>query len=190
MKRTNCLVMMTIVAVCCAQQTLAQRGHSKAQDNSFRTPVLLAREVRHELLMLPWYGVFDWLEAQVLPNNTVVLRGQVVKAVTRSDAEKAVKEIDGVKGVDNQIQVLPLSPSDDRLRRALYRALFNFDSPLFRYATTSNPSIHIVVDRGRATLRGVVANKFDSNYAYTKARGVSGLFEVKNELVVESELPR
>src|SRR6267142_2932258 len=108
------------------------------------------RQVRHELAMLPYYGVFDWLEFEVRPDNTVVLRGQVVRPTTKSDAEARVKDIDGVKGVINEIQVLPLSPQDDRLRIALYRTLYNWDSPLFRYATQSIPSIHIIVDHGRA----------------------------------------
>jgi hyperosmotically inducible protein len=146
--------------------------------------------VRHELLTLPYYGVFDWLQFEVRPDNTVVLRGQVVKPTTKSDAEGRVKRIDGVKSVANEIEVLPLSPQDDRLRVALYRTLFNWNSPLFRYATQSVPSIHIIVKRGRATLKGVVDSKADAQLAYMRARGVSGLFDVKSELQVESELPR
>ncbi len=178
-----------------------ERGHSKSrtksqsatasnQENTTRVQVLLAEETRHRLAMLAWYGVFDWLEGQVLPDGTVVLRGQVVRPTTRSDAEATVRRIEGVTHVDNQIAVLPLSPHDDRLRRALYRALFNFNSPLFRYGIQAVPSIHIIVDRGRATLKGVVATKADSQLAYMKARGVPGLFDIKNELRVESEMPR
>jgi len=150
----------------------------------------LVREVRHELRMLPYYGVFDWLEFEVQPDNTVVLRGQVVRPTTKSDAEGRVKDVDGVSRVDNQIEVLSLSPNDDRLRRALYRAIYNFNSPLFRYATQSVPPIHLIVDRGHATLKGVVSNKGDAQLAYIRARGVPGLFSVKNELVVEGEEPR
>ena len=149
----------------------------------------LVKQIRHELATLPYYGVFDWLEFELKPDNTVVLRGYVTRPTTKSDAEARVKDIEGVKGVINEIQVLPLSPDDDRLRIALYRQLYNWDSPLFRYATQAIPSIHIVVDRGRATLKGVVANKSDAQIAYTRARGVPGLFDVKNELIVESELP-
>src|SRR5690349_24917908 len=86
----------------------------------------LVREVRHELRMLPYYGVCDWLEFSVQPDNTVVLRGQVVRDTTKSDAEGRVKDIEGVSRVNNQIEVLPLSPNDDRLRRSLYRAIYNF----------------------------------------------------------------
>jgi hyperosmotically inducible protein len=101
-----------------------------------------------------------------------------------------VKDVDGVSKVNNQIEVLPLSPSDDRLRLALYRAIYNFNSPLFRYATQSVPPIHLIVDRGHATLKGVVANKGDAQLAYIRARGVPGLFSVKNELIIEGAEPR
>jgi len=150
----------------------------------------VVREIRHELATLPYYGVFDWLEFELQPDNSVVLRGQVVRPSTKSDAESRVKDVEGVPKVTNQIEVLPLSPSDDRLRRALYRQIYNFNSPLFRYATQSVPPIHLIVSRGHATLKGVVANKGDAQLAYIRARGVPGLFSVKNELVVEGELPR
>ena len=150
----------------------------------------LVREVRHELATLPYYGVFDWLEFEIQPDNTVVLRGQVVRPTTKSDAEGRVKDIEGVSRVVNQIETLPLSPSDDRLRLALYRQIYGFNSPLFRYATQAIPAIHLIVNRGHATLKGVVANKGDAQLAYVRARGVPGLFSVKNELVTESELPR
>src|SRR6266850_5692063 len=150
----------------------------------------IVREVRHELATLPYYGVFDWLQFQVQPDNTVVLSGQVVRPSTKADAEARVKEIDGVSKVVNQIQVLPLSPQDDRLRVALYRAIYNWNSPLFRYATQAVPPIHIIVNHGRATLKGIVASQGDARLAYLRARGVPGLFDVKNELQIESEQPR
>ena len=150
----------------------------------------IIKEARHELVTLPYYGVFDWLQFEVQPNNTVVLRGQVVRPTTKSDAEARVKDIDGVSKVVNQIQVLPLSPSDDRLRVALYRTIYGWNSPLFRYATQAVPPIHIIIDHGRATLKGIVANKGDAQLAYMRARSVPGLFDVKNELQVESEMPR
>jgi len=150
----------------------------------------LVREIRHELRMLPYYGVYDWLEFEIQPDNTVVLRGQVVRPTTKSDAEGRVKDVDGVSKVNNQIEVLPLSPSDDRLRLALYRSIYNFNSPLFRYATQSVPPIHLIVNRGHATLKGVVANKGDAQLAYIRARGVPGLFSVKNELIIEGEEPK
>jgi hyperosmotically inducible protein len=148
------------------------------------------RQVRHELVTLPYYGVFDWLQFEVKPDNTVVLHGQVVRPATKSDAAARVKEVDGVSKVVNEIEVLPLSPQDDRLRRAIYRKLYGNDSPLFRYAVQAIPSIHIIVDHGRATLKGVVANKGDAQLAYLRTRGVPGLFDVKNELQIESEMPQ
>jgi len=147
----------------------------------------LVRQVRHELVTLPYYGVFDWLQFEVRPDNTVVLLGQVTRPSTRSDAAARVKEIDGVRNVVNQIQVLPVSTQDDRLRVALYRTIYGWDSPLFRYATQAIPSIHIIVSGGRATLKGVVDSRGDANLAYIRARGVPGLFDVKNELTTESE---
>jgi len=150
----------------------------------------LAREVRHELGMLPYYGVFDWLQFEVKSDNTVVLRGQVVRPTTKSDAEARVKDIDGVSKVVNEIETLPLSPQDDRLRVTLYRSIYSWNSPLFRYATQSVPPIHIIVRNGRAVLKGVVASKGDANLAYIRARTVPGLFDVKSELQVEGERPQ
>jgi hyperosmotically inducible protein len=149
----------------------------------------IVREVRHELVTLTYYGVFDWLQFEP-QGDTVILRGQVVRPSTKSDAESRVKDIEGVAKVVNEIEVLSVSPSDDRLRLALYRAIYGQSSPLFRYATQAVPSIHIIVNRGHATLKGVVANKGDANIAYIRARGVPGLFSVKSELTIEGEEPR
>src|SRR6185369_4612250 len=126
--------------------------------------------------------VFDWLEFEARPDGAVVLRGYVTRPSTKSDAEARVKEVDGVTNVVNEIDVLPPSPQDDRLRVALYRTLFNWDSPLFRYATQAVPPIHIIVKNGRATLKGVVASESDKRWAVIKARSVPGLFEVRDEL--------
>jgi hyperosmotically inducible protein len=156
--------------------------------NLVQVDARLVKRIRHELATLPYYGVFDWLEFEVRPGNTVVLRGQVVRPTTKSDAEARVKDIDGVKGVINDIEVLPLSPEDERLRVALYRTLYSWDSPLFRYATQAIPSIHIIVNHGRATLKGIVDSKADAQLAYMRARGVPGLFDVKSELVVSSDM--
>ena len=150
----------------------------------------LMREVRHELITLPYYDVFDWLEAEIQPDGTVVLRGQVVRPTTKSDAEGRVKRLEDVKQVINEVEVLPVSPNDNRLRMAIYRTLFNYNSPLFRYAIQSVPSIHIIVKNGRATLKGLVASEQDKQLAYMRARGVAGLFEVRNELQVEGQTAR
>lgn len=157
------------------------------QEGQARQVARIAREVRHELAMLPYYNVFDWLEGNVQPDGTVVLRGQVVRPTTKSSAENVAKGVEGVERVVNEIEVLPLSPNDDRIRIAVYRAIFNYNSPLFRYATQSVPPIHIIVKNGQVTLKGVVANKSDSDLANIKARGVSGVFGVTNQLQVEQQ---
>jgi hyperosmotically inducible periplasmic protein len=162
-------------------------GHKAAQEGQARQLARLVRQVRNELVTLPYYGVFDWLEGEVKGDGTVILRGQVVRPTTKSDAEGRVKDVEGVERVVNEIEVLPLSPNDDRIRLAVYRAIFNYNSPLFRYATQAVPPIHIIVRNGRVTLKGVVANKSDSNLANIRARGVPGVFEVTNQLQVEQQ---
>lgn len=153
------------------------------------TPVVsrIADEVRHQLVMMPYYGVFDWLEGQVLPDGTVTLRGEVTRETTQSDAEARVRKVEGVAKLVNEIEVLPISPSDDAIRVAMYRALFNYDRPLFRYATRAVPPIHIIVKNGRVTLKGFVATEMDKQLAYTAALGVSGVFEVTNQLMVDKD---
>ncbi len=149
----------------------------------------VAREVRHELLSeLPYYTVFDWIEFEVLPDNTVVLRGEVTTPPdTKSRAEAVVKDVQGVSRVVNEIRVLPVSPNDERLRRELYNAIYGGNSPLFRYGIGSRQAIHIIVEGGRARLKGVVDTQADKDQAYLRARGVPGLFGVTNELTVRGE---
>jgi hyperosmotically inducible protein len=151
-----------------------------------RPPRRLVPEIRNELLTLPYYSVFDWIEFEVDKKGVVTLRGQVTTPPdTKSHAEAYVKDIDGVTRVVNNIEVLPLSPSDDRLRQALYREIYS--GPLFRYQVGSLQSIHIIVKNGRATLKGVVDSEGDKNIAGIRAKTVSGLFEVNNELVVRDD---
>jgi hyperosmotically inducible periplasmic protein len=142
----------------------------------------LSTAIRRELLKLPYYGVFDWLEAEVHPDGSVVLRGDVLRPSTKKDAEYRVRRIENVTAIRNEISVAPLFPSDDALRIALYRTIYDWNSPLFRYGVGAMPGIHIVVNNGRASLRGVVASQFDSQFAYAAARQVPGLFEVRNDL--------
>lgn len=149
-----------------------------------RTNSYLERQVRHELLMLPYYGVYDNLEYRVKGDH-VELFGDVTRPVLKSDAENTVKRIEGVRSVTNNIRVLPLSPNDDRIRLAVYRAVFGRDS-LYRYAMGANPSVHIIVENGNVTLVGVVANKMDSILANLGANGVDGVFSVTNNLRVAS----
>jgi hyperosmotically inducible protein len=143
----------------------------------------IVREVRHELVMLPYYGVFDNLSFKV-EGSTVTLLGQVTRPTLKSDAGNVVKDVEGVEKVDNQIQVLPLSPNDDRIRIATYRAIFS-QPGLDRYAMQAVPPIHIIVDNGKITLEGVVANQADKDRAGIQANGVSGAFGVTNNLRVE-----
>jgi hyperosmotically inducible protein len=146
----------------------------------------LVREIRHELVMLPYYNVFDNLTFGI-DGRTVTLNGQVVQAVTKSDAEKAVKRIEGVEKVVNNIEVLPPSNMDDRIRRQVYNAIYSY-GPLFKYGNMSVPPIHIIVRNGRITLDGVVDSEGDKNFAGMRANQVPGTFGVTNNLrVVTSE---
>lgn len=144
----------------------------------------LMERIRKQLVTLPYYGVFDNL-AFKLQRDTVILYGQVLRPTTRKDAEERVSKIEGVERVINNIEVLPLSPSDEDIRRRTYRAVFG--GTLSRYALGANPSIHIVVNRGRVTLEGVVSNSMDRQLAYMSANGVPGVFSVTNHLRVEKE---
>ncbi|MBV8730299.1 MAG: BON domain-containing protein [Acidobacteriia bacterium] len=144
----------------------------------------LVREVRHQLVLLPYYGVFDNLAFRV-DGSTVTLLGQVTQPVLKDDAQRAVKGIEGVTRVDNQIEVLPLSPMDDQIRRAEFRAIYS--SPGFeKYAFQAVPPIHIIVKNGQVTLEGVVGNEMDKVLANTRANTVPGVFAVTNDLRVEN----
>jgi hyperosmotically inducible periplasmic protein len=142
------------------------------------------REIRHELVMLPYYGVFDNLAYKV-DGYKVTLMGQVTRPTLKSSAENVVKDIEGVEQVINNIEVLPLSPNDDRIRRAAFQAIYS-QPALNRYALQAIPPIHIIVKNGNITLEGVVANEGDKNIAGIQANGVSGAFGVKNNLRVEN----
>ena len=145
----------------------------------------VTKQVRHELVRLPYYGVFDNLSYQV-EGNTVTLYGQVVRPSTRTDAERRVARIEGIARVINQIEVLPLSTFDDSIRVRAYRTLFGTGG-LYRYAMGANPSIHLVVNRGHLTLEGVVANEGDKRLANIVANGVPGVFSVTNNLRTDRE---
>ena len=142
----------------------------------------IQKEVRHELLMLPYLGVFDNLAYKVDGYN-VTLLGQVTRPTLKSDAENVVKKIEGVEKVDNQIEVLPPSPMDDQLRRRLYRAIYGFAS-LQRYSLGVQQPIRIIVKNGHVSLEGVVDNEADKNTAGIRAKSVSGVFSVDNNLQV------
>ena len=142
----------------------------------------IAHEVQHEILMLPYYGVFDAISFKV-ELYSVTLTGWVTRPTLKSDAERVVKNVEGVEEVRNQIEVLPLSPNDDRLRLALYRAIYR-SSALERYAIRSIAPIRIIVNNGNATLEGFVDSASDKTLAVNFAKGVSGVFAVTDRLEV------
>ena len=149
---------------------------------SARSQERIQKEVRHELLMLPWFGVFDNISYKVDGYN-VTLYGQVVRPSLKSDAENVVKHIEGVEHVDNKIEVLPPSPMDDRLRIQLFHAIYGYE-PLQKYALGVQKPIRIIVKNGHVTLEGVVDNEADKNAAGIRANGVPGIFSVTNNLQV------
>ena len=136
------------------------------------------------MVLLPFYGVFDNLAFKVTGYN-VMLMGQVTRPTLKTDAEQVVKKIEGVGKVTNNIEVLPVSPNDDRIRVAVFRALFS-NTSLERYAVQAVPPIHIIVKGGHVTLEGVVANEMDKNVANLRARQVPGVFSVTNKLRTEA----
>ena len=178
MKRFKTILMaMAATMILSVVPAIAQRVRTEV------TNPQLAKKVRHELVTLPYYGVFDNL-AYSISGDSVTLYGQVVRSTTRSDAVNRVRRLAGVSRVINNIELLPLSRFDNNLRLATYRAIAR-TAGLDRYLRGTNPSIHIVVNRGRVTLEGMVANVSDRNLANLAARGVSGSFSVTNNLRVE-----
>jgi len=142
----------------------------------------LTREVRHELVQIPWYSVFDILQYRV-NGNEVTLTGAVTQPTVKTDAENAVKHIEGVDKVNDQIEVLPPSPMDDEIRRAEYRAIYSQANPS-RYGVGALQSIHIIVKNGHVTLEGEVDSQADKDAAGIYAKSVPNVFSVDNHLVV------
>ena len=164
----------------------AKKDHNDAFVAGSPDETRIAREVRHQLIMLPYYGVFDDLAFKV-EGGTVTLMGAVVRPVLKPDAENVVKRIEGVTQVINEIKVLPPSPMDDQIRRAEYRAIYGDPALSTRYGFRAVPSIHIIVEGGHVTLEGVVANEMDETLCYTRANGVPNVFSVANNLRVEGQ---
>jgi len=162
---------------------LAASPAARAADESQLTG--LAKQVQHELLMLPRYSVFDVIGFTV--NGTkVTLTGQVTWPIVKDDAENAVKSVKGVTDLDDQIQVLPLSPMDEQTRMAEFRAIYNYPS-LQRYGVGWQKPIHIIVDNGHVTLVGTVDSQADKDTAGIRANGVPGVFSVTNNLTVQAQ---
>jgi len=157
----------------------------KRQGESEKYTEELAREVHHQLSVLPYVSVFDHI-AFTLKGNNVTLTGQVVRHTLRTEAEAAVKSLEGVGSVVNQIEELPASPGDDELRSAVYRAIYE-DEVLSRYATVELPSIHIIVKNGNVALEGQVESEADKNRAMVRAAMAANVAGVKNNLIVRAK---
>jgi hyperosmotically inducible periplasmic protein len=177
MKRTLLVVLslLALVSLGTAQDAPPQQPSAKSQER-------IVKEIRHELLMLPYFGVFDNIAFKV-DGSAVTLLGQVVRPSLKSDAENAVKHIEGVDKVENQIDVLPPSPMDDRIRIRLFRSIYQYPS-LQKYALGVQKPIRIIVKNGHVTLEGVVDSDADKNLAGIRANGVPGTFSVTNNLQV------
>jgi hyperosmotically inducible periplasmic protein len=175
------LVFLVVLSFALAPCTRAQDQSELAQPSS-ASQERIQREVRHELLMLPWFGVFDNIAFQV-NGDTVTLYGQVTRPTLKSDAENLVKHIEGVSHVINKVEVLAPSPMDDQLRLALYRAIYEYP-PLEKYALGVQKPIRIIVKNGHITLEGVVDSETDRNLAGVRANSVTGVFSVTNDLRV------
>lgn len=186
--RKELRALFVTAVLCMPAAAFATGDHSPkntAQKNQEpKTQGQLEREVRHQLVLLPYYSVFDNLAFRV-EGDKVTLEGQVTRPTLKSDAESVVKKIEGVGLVMNNIEVLPLSPMDDQIRRATYRAIYS-EGGLPRYAESAVPSIHIIVKNGNVTLEGVVDTESDRNLANLRASGVPNVFSVKNNLRVVS----
>jgi hyperosmotically inducible protein len=178
MKHKMLIVVVTLLS-------LVTLGFTQDRDQpSAKSQERIIKQVRHELLMLPYLGVFDNIAYKV-DGYTVTLLGQVVRPTLKSDSENVVKHIEGVEKVDNQIEVLPASPMDDGLRRQLYRSIYRYPA-LQKYALGVQKPIRIIVKNGHVTLEGVVDNEGDKNIAGLRANGVPNVFSVTNNLRVES----
>lgn len=180
-------ILLSLATFLCLGSNLhaATQSRPPAAGDTAKYDAWLTKEVRHQLLMIPWYSVFDNLEYKV-EGYKVTLYGQVVKPVIKTEAGSAVKKLEGVEEVDNQIEVLPPSPFDDRIRRQEFRTIYSF-GPLERYAIEVVPPIHIIVKGGHVTLEGVVDNQADKDAAYIRARTVPDVFSVTNNLRVEKQ---
>src|SRR4029077_5003836 len=178
---TAVLFVAPLAAALPAPTSPMQKSKNKNEPKSQRE---LEKEVRHVLVMLPYYSVFDNLAYRV-EGDKVILEGQVVRPSLKSDAEAVVKGISGVSTVVNNIEVLPPSPMDDQLRRALFRAIYG-EGGLPRYAVQAVPSIHIIVKNGNVTLEGAVDSEADKNLAGIRANQVPNVFSVKNNLIISS----
>jgi hyperosmotically inducible protein len=182
MRFPKILVLTLVIQPLLGAGILAAKQDMQTQNHSRNSDAYLTREVRHELIQVPWYSVFDILQYRV-NGNEVTLTGQVTQPTVKSDAENSVKHIEGVEKVNNQIEVLPPSQMDDQLRRAEYKAIYSQPN-LSRYGVGALQSIHIIVKGGHVTLEGEVDSQQDKDVASIAAKGVPDVFSVDNHLVV------
>jgi hypothetical protein len=162
-----------------AQQPSNERGGQLSQRGYDR----IVKEVHHELVMLPRYNLFDDLRYQGAPDGTVTLTGEVANATLKPDAEKAVRSIEGVENVVNNIKILPTSQRDQRIRREAYRAIYGSPA-LAPYAIQSIPPIHIIVENGHVTLNGAVGSQVDKQIAVTRVKQIPDVFDVTDNLQI------
>ena len=173
---------VVVLSVLAVSNSWSSATSAQSQEAMRRLQERTSREVYHELVMLPQLTIFDHLAFKVDGGN-VTLLGEVRNAFLKDSAEKAVRHIEGVEQIKNEIEVLPASINDDRIRRRVARAIFR-DDRLFHYSLGSVPPIHIIVKGGHVTLKGAVNNQVDKDAAGIRANGVSGVFSVTNELEV------
>jgi hyperosmotically inducible periplasmic protein len=172
----------TLIIVLASASSILAATSKQGQRDPARQQAYLTKEVRHELVMLPYLSVFDNLEYKV-DGTKVTLLGQVVRPTLKDDAGRVVKSIEGVTEVDNQIQVLPPSPMDDGIRHQEFRAIYGYPA-LSRYAEGAIPQIHIIVNNGHVTLEGIVDTQADKDIAGLRANTVPNVFSVTNNLQV------
>lgn len=185
MKRFSVLCAVVCFVLVPAAFSAEKEKHQDAFTPGTSDESRIAREVRHQLVTLPYYGIFDDLGFRV-DDGTVTLVGQVTRPTLKSDAENVTKRVEGVNRVVNDIEVLPLSSMDDQIRRAEYRAIYGDPALSTRYGFRALPSIHIIVKNGHVRLEGVVANEGDKNLVNVRANSVPNVFSVDNQLVVEN----
>jgi hyperosmotically inducible protein len=183
--KMNRSVKTAIFAVLALSASLYLSASVYAQRNEPNSGQNLVQEIRHQLVLLPYYSVFDDLSYRV-EGSKVILTGQVVRPSLKSDAEAAVKSVEGVSQIENDIEVLPPAPMDDQIRRAVFRAIYSEPS-LSKYAAAAVPSIHIIVKGGHVTLVGAADSATDKNIAGLRANGVPNVFSVVNNLVADND---
>jgi hyperosmotically inducible periplasmic protein len=182
-KSRGLLAVLAVVAMAFASGATAFAGaKNQPPRQAARSEVALSKEVRHQLVMLPYLTLFDNLEYSV--NGTAVtLSGYAVNPTLKSDAGNVVKHIEGVTQVTNNIKVLPPSSMDWQIRRAEYRAIYGY-AGLWKYAMGALPPVHIVVDMGHVMIFGIVDSQADKNLIGLRAKTVPNVFSVQNDLQV------